>query len=657
MDRPGLRQQGRLREPKQTKSTALSSLLDSFHSMEPKPPAKPTAPEQVGARSDKIPESGYSTPSEGLNFSTTRLTAARITPSVPRDVCSPHNFCLSSRDGNLVIHAARKPALNTKDFHSFMYETVPAATGTQATRRELPNQENTEQISEADDLRELPAGTAGMFEAISKLVTPFLGPGDQGTTTKRNVGTPGEVSPPSTENESSGGRQPVQAVAVPPVARSTRRVLRSSVVTRQNNDTLAVDSVADIDLRVVSREGEPDDKEYFVAFVLLGVFLVFLFVVLYLLASTHGRKKAGSHISLACVSDYCVKDAEYLGQLLSWKDDPPCGNFYMFVCRRWKSQYLEAPPSSFVSQDDDNIASLEQSVYAMLQNKAENSKSLSWLRDLMDKCMDEKQIEGDGWDSLLEVMSDAAVGPFPMTPPVRRSLSVWKSAGRLLRKTGTAALFAVTVVVAPSGSPNSMLALGPAEAPRHGAMSTDSVVKLYTNAIFSAVKALKKRFVPAENLLEIARFAASYENVISHSTGSVGILFSTTNSSSPIAKFLSSVFYDRWPEYTDKLASDVFVLSPNIVRRIIQLVESTELHTAINYLAVRLMIQVSPFIPHTDLTQVFGSFLTGRPTMPPPRWKICLRSVEKALAPPHVRFLFHVPKPACVSVTVCRFRR
>ncbi|KAL1431176.1 hypothetical protein MTO96_014559 [Rhipicephalus appendiculatus] len=632
MDRPGVRHQRIFREAKQTRSTALSSSLDSSHSTECKPPAKPTAPEQVRARSDKIPESGYSTPSEGLTFSTTRLTAARIRPSMPTDVRSPQNFCLSSRDGNLLIQAPQKPALNPKDVRPFKYETAPRATARQGSRTELPKEEDTDQITE-DDFRELPAGTADMFDAISKLVTQFLDPGYQGTTTKENIGTSGEVSPPKTKNESRASRQPVQAVAVPPVASSTRPVLRSTAVTKQKNDSLAVDSIADIDLRVVSREGEPDSKDYIVAWVLLAVFVVFLFVVFYFFASTHGRNTAGSHTSVPCVSNYCVKEAEYLGQLLSWKDDPPCDNFYMFVCRGWKSQYMEAPPLSFVSQDDDNIASLEQSVYAMLQNKAENSKSLSWLRDLMDKCMDEKQIEGDGWDSLLEVMSDASVGPFPLTPPVRRSLSVWKSAGRLLRKTGTTALFSITVVAAPSGSPNNILAIGPPETPRHGAMSTDNVVKQYTNAIFSAVKALKKRFVPVENLLEIARFAASYENVISHSAVSVAIPMSTTNYSSHIAKFLSSVFYDRWPEYTEKLASDVLVLSPNIVRRIIQLMESTELHTTINYLALRLMIQVSPFIPHADLTQVFSTFLTGRPTITSPRWKICLRAVEKALAP------------------------
>ncbi|XP_075725008.1 membrane metallo-endopeptidase-like 1 [Rhipicephalus microplus] len=108
---------------------------------------------------------------------------------------------------------------------------------------------------------------------------------------------------------------------------------------------------------------------------------------------------------------------------------------------------------------------------------------------------------------------------------------------------------------------------------------------------------------------------------------------STTNSSSPIAQFMSSVFYDRWPGYTDKLDSDVLVSSPNIIRRIIQLVESTELHTAINYLALRFMIQVSAFIPNTGLAQVFYTFLTARPTMTSPRWKICLRAVEQALAP------------------------
>ncbi|XP_037561516.2 neprilysin-2 [Dermacentor silvarum] len=424
------------------------------------------------------------------------------------------------------------------------------------------------------------------------------------------------------------------AAAVPHNARTTRLARRSSSVTSERNylSASAIGTIADINLRVIDGEGESRFKEYLVALVLLACFAALLFVVLYVLAPNRESIKADTQGSLACVSENCIKDAEYLGQLLSWKDAPPCDNFYMFVCRGWKSQYPEVPLSSFVSRDDDHVASLEESVYAMLENKSENSQSLARLRDLMDKCMDEKQIEGDGWDSLLELMSDASVGPFPITPPVRSSLSVWKSAGRLLRRTGTSALLGIGLAVAPSGAPKSILAIGPPETSKYSILNTDIVVKLYTSAIFSVVRALKKRFVPAENLLDIARFVADFEKAISQRSVGVGFRISTANSSSPIAQFLSGVFYDHWPEYFDKPASDVLISSPNLVRRIIQLVESTERHTAINFLSLRVMIQVSPFIPHTDLTQ-FGTFITGRPMIPSPRWKICLRAVEKALAP------------------------
>ncbi|XP_050044929.1 neprilysin-21-like [Dermacentor andersoni] len=436
------------------------------------------------------------------------------------------------------------------------------------------------------------------------------------------------------KNMSFRCRPHVEAAAVPPNARTTRMARRSSSVTTEINglSASATGSIADINLRVIDGEGESRFKEYLVALILLACFAALLLVVLYVLAPTHGNIKADAQGSLACVSDNCLKDAEYLDQLLSWKDAPPCDNFYMFVCHGWKSQYPDAPLSPFVSLDDDHAASLEENVYAMLENKSENSKSLAWLRDLMDKCMDERQIEGDGWDSLLELMSDASVGPFPITPPVRSSLSIWKSAGRLLRATGTSALLGMGVAVAPSGTPKSILAIYPPEASRYRILGTDIVVKLYTSAIFSAVKALKKRFVPVENLLDIARFVADFEKEIGHRAVGAGFRISTANSSSPIAQFLSGVFYDHWPEYFDKRTSDVLISSPNLVRRIIQLVESAERHTVINFISLQMMIQVSPFIPHTELAQ-FGTFITGRSMMPSPRWRICLRAVEKALAP------------------------
>ncbi|KAH6938529.1 hypothetical protein HPB50_010275 [Hyalomma asiaticum] len=594
-------------------STKLTSSLESFHSTESKPPAKSTASKRARARSNEFLEVGSSTPAEVPTSSTDqicRVAAAGVNPIVPRDISSPKKLSRTTRGGARATNEeARKRSVSPKVLRSFTYNTAPGTTNTRRTGRQRPDQEDAIQISEAEDLREMPAGTTDMFQALSNLVAQLLSAGDQ-----EKVKTETFVA-----CEERSTARPAQ---------------RSSAATRKNDTGAgALESVADIDLRVVSGEGESHLKEYLVALVLLACFAAFLIVVLYVLTSTRGGNKPGSQESSACVSDSCVKDAQYLGQLLSWKDYPPCDNFYMFVCHGWKSQYLESPPSFVVSQDDDHVSSLEYGLYAMLEDKSQDSKSLEWLRNLMDKCMDEKQIEGDGWDSLLQLMSDASVGPFPITPPVRSSLCAWKAAGRLLRKTGTSALLGIAVVAAPLNSPKNILAVGPPEAPRHGAMSTDSVVNLYTNAIYSAVKALKKRFVPAGYLLDIAKFVADYEKAISHSVVGEGYRMSTTNSSSPIAKFLSGIFYDRWPEYMDNMSSNVLITSPNIVRRIIQLVEKTRRHTAINFLALRLMIQVSPFIPHADLTPLYGTLITGRPTMPSLRWKICLRAVEGALAP------------------------
>ncbi|KAH9370085.1 hypothetical protein HPB48_001962 [Haemaphysalis longicornis] len=280
------------------------------------------------------------------------------------------------------------------------------------------------------------------------------------------------------------------------------------------------------------------------------------------------------------------------------------------------------------------VAGLEEEVFAMLENKSESAESLQPLRDLMDKCMDDRQIESDGWNSLLELLHNNSAGGFPVTPPVRGSVSVWQVAGYYLRKTGTSCLLGVSTAAHPSTASHDILLVSPPELLcGSGGVPINDAMKLYSDAISSIVRALQKQYIPTEHLLSIARFAGELEKVAVEGAEKTNFLLLKPKVSSPIGRFLSGVFNGTPLANFSLPGSDVLISSPNVVTKILELVERADVPTVLNFLSIRLMVQLSPFIPHADLTDFYGAFLRGRSKSQLPRRKLCLLAVEKALFP------------------------
>ncbi|KAH7965676.1 hypothetical protein HPB49_009657 [Dermacentor silvarum] len=261
-----------------------------------------------------------------------------------------------------------------------------------------------------------------------------------------------------------------------------------------------------------------------------------LAVLLYLFTSIRDVG-APFKASRTCFSDACLRDAAFLDQLLSWNVVWPCDNFYMFVCRQWRNQFAATPLAGSVSADDDYVANAEEKMYAILEDRRQGSSLLQPLRDLMDKCMDVKRIQLDGWDPLLAFMSEASMVTFPMTPPTRPSLSAWKTAGQVLRRTGTSALLNVGIAANPRVLNEDIVLIAPPDMlTSNRVIDVNEAVRLYTDAV--------------------------------------------------------------------------------------------------------LMIQTSPFIPQNDLTDFYGPLVLGKFQHSLPRWKLCLRVVEKTLFPlAYVSFL------------------
>ncbi|KAL1437097.1 hypothetical protein MTO96_049092 [Rhipicephalus appendiculatus] len=334
-----------------------------------------------------------------------------------------------------------------------------------------------------------------------------------------------------------------------------------------------------------------------------------------------------------CTSDSCLQNAMYLDGLLSWDNVDPCDDFYAFVCRRWKSQFPAPSADYSVSSDDDYTAFLEERLRDMLRNASQTTRSLQPLQDLYGKCMDVKRTEDEGWNSLLELMFNVSLEGFPLTPPVRRSISVWKAAAKVLRKTGSCALLSAGVGSHPWALKDVVSVGAPDLLTAKGGLDINEAVRLYTMAAFSATRTLKKDFLPPSLALSVVKFATEIEKLAELTLEKSRPVPYVLGSVPEVMDFVAEVFVGVKEAPSYEADSDVLITSPALVSKMLEIVKGAETHTVMNYLGVRLMIETSPFIPHSDLTDVYGALLYGKRRNALPRWQLCIRVVEKALFP------------------------
>ncbi|KAH7951276.1 hypothetical protein HPB52_007237 [Rhipicephalus sanguineus] len=334
-----------------------------------------------------------------------------------------------------------------------------------------------------------------------------------------------------------------------------------------------------------------------------------------------------------CSSSYCLRDSAYLSELLNWNFDP-CENFYMFVCSRWRNQF---PATDSVSADDDYISSLESEIRSLLEDEPLGSYAVVGpLQDLYNKCVNSKLIEDSGWDGLLEFMSEFYLDGFPLTPPVRSSVSIWKIAARLLRKTGAVALFGVGASSHPTITSKDLISVGkPDTFTAIDGVDINDAIRLYTSVVFAAFKALRKEFIPPVHTLNVIKFASEVEKLSLQFSDSDASIETLVNASA-LQVFLFELFDGVSGSACTVPGCEVLLQPPEFITKLMVLVQETDLHTVMNFLGVRLMVQVAPFIPQSGLAEAYATLLYGKWRQADLRWRLCVRVVEKALPP-----LFH----------------
>ncbi|KAH7961580.1 hypothetical protein HPB52_010697 [Rhipicephalus sanguineus] len=370
-------------------------------------------------------------------------------------------------------------------------------------------------------------------------------------------------------------------------------------------------------------------------FLLVGFALVVIFIFI---PRNNVARRANPHkhgLTGTCESPSCFRDAVYLNSLLSWDKLDPCDDFYAFVCRQWEGSYATPSPGSFVSVDDDFAAFLEGEFYAYLQQDSSGKNShLQPIIDLHRKCMDKTRIEDAEWDPLLELMSRVSLDGFPLTPPVRKTLSVWRTAAKILRLTGSAALLGVGICSKHSTVHTDIVLIGlPDMITNNDNIDINEAVRLYTRSAFAAMNSLKKQYMPPSFTLSIIKFATDLEKLADVTSTENASSVDSLRSLPQLAIFLEEIFKDVNSTLYSGETTEAMLQPAPAVSEIIQLADDTDIATVINYLGVRLMTQVSPFVPQSGLDEFYSALLYGKRRGNLPRWQLCLRAAEKALLP------------------------
>ncbi|EEC17488.1 conserved hypothetical protein [Ixodes scapularis] len=338
-----------------------------------------------------------------------------------------------------------------------------------------------------------------------------------------------------------------------------------------------------------------------------------------------------------CSSLSCIQNAAFLGNLLFW-DVNPCDNFYMFVCNHWANQLPISVGAFTISIDDDYAGDLEDIMFSLLAQGKQTGVTQA-IGKLFEQCQDAKQIEEDGWSPLLDLLSQVELEGFPFTPPIRK-LPVWKLAAKVLRKTGVAAFFGVGITsYSPQGNDIVALRVPETFSSTDGADISEAI-RSYTGAVQASLKALKKDFIPSDHSRNVVRFAGQLERLYLLYSKERNFSVQPILPNSSLDIFLAEVFREVSPSVYQAGNAKVLIESPGFATEFEKMVQQTDTPVVMNFLSVRLIIQVSPFLPDVDLLDVYSSLVYRKLQLGVPRWKLCVRTIERALPPPFLYLSF-----------------
>ncbi|KAH6920149.1 hypothetical protein HPB50_028864 [Hyalomma asiaticum] len=335
-----------------------------------------------------------------------------------------------------------------------------------------------------------------------------------------------------------------------------------------------------------------------------------------------------------CSTPACKRDGAYLKGLLSWDLDP-CEDFYRFVCSRWKGGGETSKVDMAVAASDELSHQLEQNVHRLLQ-RSSSPENLGTLKALFYECMNTRQLDLDDWNPMLELLWLVGLEGFPFSFTPRNSTSLWKIAARALKMTGAEALISIRATENPTKDGAGILSIGLPTMLAPKGSDQSQVTQFYNSTAFACITALKKQRNPTVYSLEVAAFASRLEMLVYSYTVLAGPQtrrITPLKTQPELSTFLVELFLNSdSPLYTE-LRTELLIQSPAFFDALVTLLRNTEQYVVMNYLGTRLMIEVAAYAPSSGrpLVHTLVQHMYGRPRPSLPRWKLCVRSVERAL--------------------------
>ncbi|CAN8000044.1 unnamed protein product, partial [Ixodes hexagonus] len=285
-----------------------------------------------------------------------------------------------------------------------------------------------------------------------------------------------------------------------------------------------------------------------------------------------------------CTSAPCRRDGAFLSHQLALASELPCEDFGRFVCLHWRPR--EGSDARSAAQDE--VLRLE-------------ALALGWLRarpplaSLLDSCVRDRQDSGGVLRGFL--LPAVSLNKFPYSASNFGSVAIWRAAGRVLLLTNCATLVSAEVVSDGSS------ALGLPQALGDGGEQSEKAYRALTSAVGD---------LSGSQSEAVVRFALQLEKAAHLGAGG------------PPRRVPASQFAELWAflgQLHHGLASSALVtlLVPGYIRRVRDLIRHFPADAALNYLALRVHLQVAPLLAASDSLSGVYANLTGRRQ----RWRQC----------------------------------
>ncbi|XP_064455757.1 uncharacterized protein LOC135366781 isoform X1 [Ornithodoros turicata] len=330
-----------------------------------------------------------------------------------------------------------------------------------------------------------------------------------------------------------------------------------------------------------------------------------------------------SDSTYACKTDVCVKEAEYLRNVLG---TGPCDNFYDYVC---KKAYVDKLPHAGVSISADAILSEHLEDIALKHLNDGANADIKLARDMLRECQNSHASDHrEEMKKIVLFYSNTLDWPLLDIVP---DDTPWKMAGRMLRDLGIAALLTAFIETSADTPPDSVIII---DAPFQLVKETGSQNVL--DKIHDAAEQIASLTNPpasaediAEDITEVARLLGTSVLGLPHKKHyRFPVVVPLSNFSFTIKPMLEIA-------YPKDLPSLVFGKSSDIILSVTAIVRGNPT-SVVNYLGFWIWLYFAPYMNIQGLSDIYPLTLTVPPVS---GGRHCSRLVERAMPMQYMRAL------------------